>query len=491
MSAAAEILEKPRTQTPVNMASADFAERAAIDRSCRGPVLFFYTSAILWLLAGSLLGFLASFKMHSPEFLDALAPLNFGRIRPAHLNVVAYGWATQAGLGTAIWLMARLCRIPLAKPWILNIAIVFFNVGLTLGIGALLLGQGNSIEWLEMPGYSMFIMFVAFALVAIWGVHMFVRRREGHVYVSQWYLLAALFWFPWLFGTACILIHTVNLGGVSLGAVNWWYGHNVLGLWFTPIGLASAYYFIPKVIGRPVHSYYLSALGFWSLGLFYSWNGMHHLIGGPFPAWLITASIVASFMMIIPVLTVAINHHMTTKGSFHLLKYSPTLRFTVVGAMAYTLVSLQGISMASRQLNQITHFTHYTIGHSHLGLYAFFTMIMFGAMYYIIPRLVGCEWRSPTMIKMHFWLSFYGIILMVAALTFGGMAQGLNLDNPSVSFNAVTEGTIPYLQARSWSGIALTLAHVIFAVHYGMMLFRLGRKGKPTLFVDLPQEAKA
>ncbi len=483
MSAVAEPVEITPAMTPVSNTRAELTERALIDRSCRGPVLFFYTSAILWLLVGSLLGFLASYKMHEPEFWDALAPLNFGRIRPAHLNAVAYGWATQAGFGTAIWLIARLSRVPLAKAWMLNVAIIFYNLGVTVGVLGILFGAGNSTEWLEMPGYASFIMFLGFALVAIWAVHMVVRRKAGHIYVSLWYLFAGLFWFPWLFAVSNILLHTFQLSGVAMGAVNWWYGHNALGLWFTPMGLAAAYYFIPKVVGRPVYSYYLSALGFWALALFYSWNGMHHLIGGPFPAWLITASVVASFMMVIPVVVTAINHHMTMKGSFQLLKYSPTLRFVVVGAMAYTVVSLQGISMSSRALNQITHFTHYTIGHAHLGLYMFFTMVMFGAIYYIVPRLTGYEWRSAAMIKMHFWLSFYGISLMVGALTFGGLAQGFNLENANISFNAVTEGTIPYLVARSWSGMLLTLAHVIFAVHFGMMLFRLGKKGgEPTMF---------
>lgn len=495
MSAVAERAELPPAQVPVSSTRQDFSERALIDRSCRAPVLFFYTSSILWLLVGTLLGFLASYKMHEPAFWDALAPLNFGRIRPAHLNVVAYGWATQAGLGTAIWLMARLSRAPLAKGWMLIVATTFYNIGVTLGIIGILFGDSNSVEWLEMPGYSSFIMFASFALIALWGIHMVARRREGHIYVSQWYLFAALFWFPWLFATANILLHTFQLSGVSMAAVNWWYGHNVLGLWFTPIGLAAAYYFIPKVVGRPVYSYYLSALGFWSLALFYSWNGMHHLIGGPFPAWLVTASIVASFMMVIPVVVVAINHHMTMKGSFHLLKYSPTLRFTVVGAMAYTLVSLQGISMSSRTLNEFTHFTHYTIGHSHLGLYAFFSMVMFGAMYYIVPRLVGCEWRSAMAIKVHFWTAFYGIALMFGALTAGGLAQGFSLENPAIPFNQVVEGTIPYLVARTWSGVLLTIAHVVFAVHFALMLFRLGKaSGSPTMFQDSPtalEEAQA
>lgn len=466
-------------------------ERALIDRSCRLPVLFLYTSAILWLVAGSFLGFLASWKMHHPDFLSDWGILTWGRIRVAHLNAVIYGWASQAAIGTAIWLMARLCRVEMRHGIMLVIAAVFWNIGVTVGLMGILVGDSQSVEWLEFPPYATPLLFIAYALVSIWAVIMFRFRRPGHVYVSQWYLLAALLWFPWLYGTANIIMQGTNLTGVVYGAVNWWFAHNVLGLWFTPIGLAAAYYFIPKVIGRPVHSYYLSALGFWSLALFYSWNGMHHLIGGPFPVWLITASVVASMMMIIPVVTVAINHHMTMKGHFSMLEVSPTLRFVVFGAMAYTLVSLQGISMAFRSLNEITHFTHYTVGHAHLGMYAFFTMIMFGSMYYIVPRLVDCEWRSAALIKWHFWLSAYGILIMFGVLTVGGFFQGLYLGQPEEwSFTQIIDMTVPYLIARSFSGVILTAAHVIFAVHFGLMLFRLGLPvGRPTYFTDKPSRA--
>lgn len=493
---------------PRNMPDAnDVADRAAIDRSCRVPVLTFFASSIVWLLLGTLFALLASIKLHSPHFaieipqwlaagINALVPLvpantvdaingalSFGRVRPAHLNTVAYGWAATAAVGVCIWLMARLCRAQLRHPGLVTAAGVIWNIGLLVGTGAILFGHSTSVEWLEFPPYASLLLFIAYAGISIWAVDMFVHRKPGHVYVSQWYLMAALFWFPWLYGTANILIHLQPVQGSVQAIVNWWYGHNTLGLWFTPVGLAAAYYFIPKVIGRPVHSYYLSAFGFWSLALFYSWNGGHHLIGGPLPAWIITASTVASVMMIIPVVVTAINHHMTMKGNFHVLEYSPTLRFIVFGAMAYTLASLQGSTMAIRSLNKITHFTDYTVGHSHLGLYAFFTMIMFGSMYYIVPRLVGAEWRSAALIKLHFWSCAYGIIFMVIILTVGGFMQGLAMRDATVSFKDVVETTLVYKTFRSVSGVLLTVGHLAFAFHFLLMLLRLGRPGGgPTLF---------
>jgi cytochrome c oxidase cbb3-type subunit 1 len=282
--------------------------------------------------------------------------------------------------------------------------------------------------------------------------------------------------------------------------VNWWFARNLLGLWFVPIGLASAYYMIPKVLGRPIHSYYLSMIGFWSLAIFYSWNGMHHLIGGPLPAWMISASVVASVMMFIPVVTVAINHHLTMRGHFDALKWSPTLRFTVFGAMAYTVASLQGILMAIPSLNTITHFTDYTIGHAHLGLYGFFSMMMFGAIYYIIPRLIGWEWPSATMIRWHFWLVAVGVLLMFGSLTVGGLLQGLAQYDPAVSFRSSLEFAAPFRIVRGLSGFLLLGGHLVFACLFALMLLKIGRRregpaffavagNKPVVADDKPEVA--
>lgn len=462
------------------------AERAAIDRSLRGPILCFIGGAIFWLLMGSVFALIASIKLNVPDFLGDWAFMTFGRVRPAHLNAVGYGWGAQSALAVGLWLMARLCRTEVRHGGILYAAFGIFNAGITIGILAILAGQGTSVEWLEFPRYASIVVFAGFALVAIWVVIMFRFRQPGHVYVSQWYILAAFFWFPWLYATANIIIFFLPVQAAVQGPVNWWYGHNALGLFFTPIALATAYYMIPKVIGRPVHSYYLSILGFWSLAFFYSWNGMHHLIGGPFPAWLISASIVASFMMVVPVITTGINHHFTMVGHFNALRWSPTLRFTVFGAMAYTLSSLQGSSMAIRSLNQVTHFTHYTIGHAHLGLYGFFTMVMFGAIYYIVPRLVEWEWPSAALIRWHFWLSATGITAMFVVLSVGGIMQGLALEDPKISFLASTNFASSFLWMRSFSGLALTAAHIIFAASFALILLHAGVvRRRPTL-LDQP-----
>src|SRR5919197_267962 len=459
-------------------------ERAYIDASTRVPVLMFYTSAIAWLILGTVLAMVVSFKAHSPDLLADVSFLTWGRLRPAHMNIMVYGWASMAGMGTAIWLMARLCRTVLRHPRLLGTGAGFCNLGVLLGAGAILAGDNAGYQWLEFPPYAALILFVAYSLIMSWAVLMFRFRRGDQIYITQWYLLGAFLWFPWLYAAAQLMLFVFPVQGVMQAAVNWWFANNLLFLWFGSIGLGTAYYMIPKVIGRPVHSYYLATLGFWTFALFSSWTGMQRLIDGPFPAWMITASIAATILTIIPVATVGLNHHMTMLGYFPLLRYSPTLRFTVFGAMSYTVFSIVGILISLRSIAKYVRFSEASIGYSHLGLYAFVTMTLFGSMYYIVPRLVGREWRYASLIKLHFWSSAYGVGLMTLMLLAGGFLEGANEANPSLPFTESVQTILPYLRGRSISGILLTVSHFVFAYHFGLMLFGLGRTSTVPTFLN-------
>jgi cytochrome c oxidase cbb3-type subunit 1 len=463
------------------------AERATIDASCRGPVLAFAATGVFWLLAGSTLALIASIKLHSPYFLTGSSWLTFGRVRMAHLQAVGIGWSSLATVAAILWMMCRLSRAELMYPKLLYVSCALWNVGVALAVGGILFGDAQSVEWLDAPQYAPPFFVAGLGLVSAWVVAVFRRRREPHVYVTQWYMLAAVFWFPWMYLVAIFMIFWSPATGVIQPIVNWWFGHNTLGLWFTPVAVGAAYYLIPKIIGRPIHSYYLSITGFWALALFYSWAGMHHLIGGPIPAWLSTASTVGSMMMFIPVIAVAINHHMTMMGHFHRLKYSPALRFTVFGAIAYTAVSFQGSIEALKDFNEVAHFTHYTVAHAHLGAYGFVAMIYFGLYYYMIPRLTGREWASSRLIRVHFWCAAIGITLYFVSLSIGGWWQGRMLNNPNVPFGNIIRYLQPYLMLRSVAGILLTIGHIAFATLFVMNLAGWGRArtGGPTLFAEM------
>jgi cytochrome c oxidase cbb3-type subunit 1 len=462
------------------------AELSQIDASLRTSSLFFITSAIFWLIAGTVLALIAAIKLHEPNFAASSELTTFGRMRSAHLNAMALGFGNNMIFAVCTWIMARLCRSPIRHGGLLLIAGSFWNIGLTLGIAGIIKGDITSVEWLEIPQYATPLLAISYILIGVWGIMAFRFRKGEHVYVSQWYFLGALFWFPWLYIVAQAMIIWAPAQGVVQSVTNWWFAHNVLGLWLTPMALGTAYYLIPKVLGRPIYSYYLSVLGFWSLALFYNWAGVHHLIGGPIPVWLISAGVVASVMMVIPVIVVAINHHMTVVGLHRQGWRSPTMRFVVFGAVNYTLVSLIGSTMALRNVNLITHFTHFTVGHAHHGAYAFFAMIMFGGVYYMMPRMLNREWPSAFLIRTHFWMCAIGILLMVFALQIGGWLQGLQMNDAEnyPDFIEIVKNTRPYMIIRSVSGVMLLVGHIAFAINFFWMLFAAGTvraKQGPTL----------
>lgn len=456
------------------------ADRVAADQSTRGPVLLFFHSAIVWLLVGSVAGLLAALKFQLPDWLSGQAMFTFGRLRTVHLNAVAYGWTSMALIGMAIWMIPRLVRAPLFAPKLAIAAAWGWNLFMLIGLGALLAGRSDGQEWLEIPRPIDAIVAISGGLMALSVLITVARRRTRHFYVSVWYILASMVWFPIIFVTANLpLFH-----GVGQAAVNWWYGHNALGLWITPISLGGAYYLIPKVLGHPIHSYSLSLVGFWALAFFYSLNGHHHLIGGPMPQWVITTSITASVMMVIPVAATAVNFHYTMIGRFDAMRHSPTLRFVVVGAMIYTMVSVQGSIEALRTVNKVVHFTHYTVAHAHFGLYGFASFILFGAYYFILPRLVNWEWPSGKLIRLHFWLAISGIAIYVVTASIGGWLQGRAMLDATRPFMDSVEVVKPWLVGRTIGGAMMTAAHLVFAWHYWLMVTRRGRPRQEPAWSD-------
>lgn len=461
----------PTSGTDAVVTDDDARARDHADQSTSLVVGVCLTLAVVWLVLASVAGLISSIKLHAPDWWVYDAWLTFGRIRPIHLNMVAYGWCSLSGIGVAIWLIPRLLKTELVGGNYALLGGTLWTIGVFAGTVAIAMGYSDGLEWLEYPWQIDILLVVGGALVGIPLWLTLLNRKVDHLYVSVWYIGAGLLWFPILF----LIANWPGLHfGVQQATMNWWFGHNVLGLWFTPIGLAAAYYFIPKVLGKPIHSYNLSLLGFWSLAFFYSQVGGHHLIGGPVPSWLITISIVQSVMMVIPVFAVAVNQHMTVLGNFRALAYSPTLRFIVLGAMMYTAASVQGSLEALRSVNTITHFTHYTVAHAHLGLYGFFSMVMFGSIYFIMPRVMNWEWPYPKLISLHFWLVLVGFAVYFIWLSIGGWLQGLAMLDEKTTFMQSVALTLPYLEARSIGGALMTLGHLVFAAHFFAMGWKFG-----------------
>lgn len=465
-------------------------ETARIDASGRMPVLVGIAIAILWLLQGTIFGDITSFKFDWPDLLTSQPYLTFGRLRPAHLNAMVYGWASTAMFSVSLWIIPRLCRTPLKWPMTALTGIIVWNLGVLIGVSLLLAGISDGLEWLEFDRHSADpLMIIGAALVgaSIWRT--LAARQVKHLYVSVWYVAASFPWFVIIFTAGNLPIYS----GVESAAVNWFYAHNALGLWLTTINLGLIYYLLPKIIGRPIYSYWLSLVGFWGLALFYALNGMHHLIGGPMPSWMIATSITASILMVIPVVAVGINQHMTIAGRFGAMRYSPSLTFLVLAAMSYTAVSLQGILTALVNVNRVTHFTHWTIAHSHLGLYMFVTMSLFGGIYYILPRLIGREWPSANLIRAHFLLVGGGMVLYVVALGVGGVLQGIDMLDAAKPFQASVLAVKPWLLTRSGAAVIISAGHLVFAYH--ALLLVLGKEvavpHPPPFFAIRPVLVKA
>ena len=481
-------------------AEVDLRERAEIDRSVRLPVLFFFTSAAVWLVLSAVLGLITSLKLTMPGILDVSlsvpfvdrwaldlgAVFGYGRAYPALMNAMIYGWGFQAAFGATIWIMARLCRVPLKSSFGVMTAGHFWNIGVTLGVLSILFGKGTSILWLDFPSLIWPVLFLASLCVTSCLVVMFRARRKGEVYISQWYILAACFLFPWSYLTANLLIHVFPGAAVMSTAISGWYSSSVVYLWFAPIGLATSYYLIPKIIGRAIYNYNLATAGLWALIIFGGWSGMQRFMGGPLPAWMPMFGSAAAILLLLPALAVAVNQFMSLRGHADHLHYSPTLRFTVFGTIGFMVMMLFGAVLAFFGVGQYLQFTLAQEGFDMMVLYGFFSMTMFGAFYFIAPRVTRCEWLSAKMIGFHYWASAYGVLTLVVLIAVGGLAQGVDIAAWDREFNDSVEKVATWGVAQCIGWTLILLSNLMFLFHVLLMSIRFGRRGDegPTLLAS-------
>lgn len=469
--------------------------RAAIDRSVKAPVLFLFANAAMWLLASTVMGLIASIKLVNPAFLDGewLWFLNYGRLQPAHLVTLVYGWGMQAGLGAAIWLLARRSGVALERgAGSMVTAGVFWNVGVTLGTIGIFGGQSTSLQWLEFPPYVWPLLLIAFLIIAYRMVTHYAKNfREQGFTLSSHYVLVGLFSFPWIFLTVNLLLNkyalSAPLGAFGAG-VNAWYVSALILLFFAPIGLGLCYYFVPKITGQPVYSYQLAQVGFWGLIGLAGWTGMQKYMGsmgGPLPTWMPAVGSTATLLLLVPAGIVALNLHLTTKGRHGLIESSPTLRFIFVGSFSFVVMSGVAALIGNLWTGAMTQFTHAEYGYHIIAVYAFFSMTLFGAIYYITPRLAGCEWLSARLIRNHFWFSVYGIAAITVCMVVGGYFQGgsQNMpDNWNQPFVASIINARGYLIGRALAWGFILWSNFWFFVHLVFMVLGLGRRSvAPTL----------
>jgi cytochrome c oxidase cbb3-type subunit 1 len=460
--------------------------RAGIDRSLRHPVMFFLTSGAAWLAVSIVLGIIASAKVHSPDFLAGCSYLSYGRVFPAHINALVYGWGFQAAFAVIIWMMARLSRKECTAAGLILTAGHIWNLGVMLGLVGILSGNGTGMPWMEFPFFTWPVLLFSYFAILIWSFIQFRVRPEGHVYISQWYLLAAMVWFPWIFITANTLLHCIPGHPVMAAGINAWYKSALIFLFFTPVALGTAYYLAPKVTGHAVYSYSLAKLGFWSLAIIAPWAGMQKLAGAPIPYFLPYVGAAATVLLFVPAIAAAINLLRTTLASPEVVASSPALRFTIAGIGGLLLLAFSAVVLNLPDSTlPLTQFSLSGYGFEILALYGFFSFVMFGAIYFIVPRVTRREWLSRRLIKIHFLFSVYGIITVALVALFGGLQQGIGQDEWQQPWEAAATRAYPYAVATTIAWCFILFSNVFFFIHLTLMWLRLGRRSShPTLLVS-------
>ncbi len=460
--------------------------RAGIDRSLRHPVMFFMTSGAAWLAVSIVLGIISSAKVHSPEFLSGYSWLTYGRVFPAHINAFIYGWGFQAAFAVIIWMMARLSRKECTAAGLILTAGHIWNLVVGAGVIGILTGNGTGMPWMEFPAFTWPVMLVTYFTIVIWSFVQFRVRPEGHVYISQWYILAAMVWFPWVFITVNTLLHCLPGHPVMGAGINAWYKSALMFLFFTPVALGAAYYLAPKVSGRSVHSYSLAKLGFWSLAIIAPWAGMQKLIGAPIPYFLPYVGAAATALLFVPAVAAAINLLRTMLSNPETMSASPSLRFTAAGITGLAILGFAAVILNLPESTlPLTQFSLSGYGFEILALYGFFSFVMFGAVYFIVPRVTRREWLSRRLISIHFLFSIYGIITVALVALFGGLQQGIGQENWQQPWQDAATRAYPYAIATTIAWCCILFSNVFFFLHLSLMWLRLGRRSShPTLLAS-------
>ncbi len=432
-----------------------------------------FVSAAIWLLIGSAFGLISTLKFHYPNFLADYAWLTYGRTHPAAQNCALYGFCLQAGLGVGLWLIARLGRTPLAHRWMITIGAKLWNLGVTVGLLGILAGDATGFENLDMPQYGARIIFLGYLPFGIWTVLTFHQRRVRALFVSQWFALAALFWFPWIYSTAYLLLVGFPVRGVAQAVIAWWFSDNLLVVWLGLMGVATVFYFVPKLAQAELHSRYLALLSFWTLILFGSWGGIPNT--APVPAWMPALSTTATVWTLVPVLAAALNVFGTLRGKYSNVRSSLPLQFISLGVIGFILAGVMNIAAVLPPIGELTSFTWFTAARTQASTYGFFSLVMFGAVYYILPQLAGIEFSSPKLVRVHLWVAAAGVVLLIVPLAAGGLVQGFKLQDPAVDFLQVSRSTLPFLRASTMGDVLIAAGHVAFAVNVIGVVRRFSR----------------
>jgi len=420
--------------------------------------------ATVWLLVGTAAGLLAALKLNWPDAFT-VRWLSFGRVRPIHTNTVFWGWSSMALVGLALYVVARTSRAPLWSPTLSRLALVLWNAAVVAGLLTLSAGVTRGPQEYREWIWPVALLFAAgLVLNGVTAYMTAATRRIPEFYISNWYILGAFCFLATILATAYIPLYQRGLGNV---VVQGYFMHTGVSMWFTMLALGIAYYEIPRVLGRPIYSYALGVLGFWTNILFYTLIGAHHFIFSPVPWWLQTAAILFSVGMMVPVWAGGGNLLLTFRDTSGVLQRSYSAPFLLAGIVAYVLVSTQGTLEAFRSTNIYWHFTNVTVGHAHLAMYGFIAFVIWGATYGLVPWLTGSE-PDPILVGIHFWLALVGYGIYVVSISIAGILQGFAWV-AGESFIRSVEAAEPMWLWRTAGGVLMVTSHAVFAVNVWAM----------------------
>lgn len=445
-------------------------------------IKFFTLAATFWGIVGFLAGVLIASQMAFPILNFNLEYTSFGRLRPLHTSAVIFAFGGNVLFATSLFVIQRTSSSRLWGPDSLH-KFIFWGYQAFIVIAALgyVLGVTQAKEYAEPEWYADLLLLPVWISYFIVFVMTLRNRKEPHIYVANWFFLA--------FIVTVAVLHIVNnlsiplridstqsyplFGGVQSAMIQWWYGHNAVGFFLTAGFIGIMYYFVPKRANRPVYSYRLSILHFWSLIFIYIWAGPHHLHYTSLPDWVQTLGMTFSIMLWMPSWGGMINGMMTLSGAWDKLRTDPVLRFLITAVAFYGMSTFEGPLMSIKAVNALSHYTDWTIGHVHSGALGWVALISFGALYHLVPILWGKkELYSMKLVNTHFWLATVGIVLYIVAMWISGIAQGLmwrtynDMGNLQYSFIDVLRASHPLYVVRALGGLLFLSGACVMAYNF-------------------------
>lgn len=444
-------------------------------------VRMFALATLVWGLIATLVGLIVAIILVKPEW-PLHETLSFGRLRPLHTNAAIFAFAGNAIFAAVYYSTQRLCKARMWSDllshlhfWGWQLIIVAAAITLPLGIT-----QSKEYAELEWP----IDIAIALVWVGFFGVNFFMtllRRRERHMYVALWFYIATI--------VTVAVLHVFNnlvlpagwlksypiYAGVQDALMQWWYGHNAVAFFLTTPFLGLMYYFLPKAAERPVFSYKLSIIHFWSLVFIYIWAGPHHLHYTAVAAWASSLGMIFSLMLWMPSWGGMINGLLTLRGAWHKVAEDPVLKFFVVGVTFYGMSTFEGPMLSIKAVNSLSHYTDWTIAHVHAGALGWNGFMTFGMLYWLLPRIFQTKLWSPKLATWHFWIGTLGILLYIIPIYVAGLTQGLmwrafdasgNLQYPD--FVETVNAIIPMWWTRVGGGTLYVIGIVALAVNFVM-----------------------